>query len=95
MILASWSSQAAIEEQTTVIHVIPTKARKIVSAQLDCAAKSVANGHGEYGRAPNVNPEGLLNFAGILLLAGMTTFPDGQLAYVAIERLSTGAFLPE
>nr|GEW79220.1 RNA-binding protein Lupus La [Tanacetum cinerariifolium] len=28
MILASWPSQPAIEEQTIVIHVIPTKARK-------------------------------------------------------------------
>ncbi|GKC56134.1 hypothetical protein Tco_1083732 [Tanacetum coccineum] len=37
--------------------------------QLDCAAKSVANGHGEYRRAPNVNPEGLLNFAVMSLLA--------------------------
>ncbi|GKE09379.1 SMG7-like protein, partial [Tanacetum coccineum] len=27
------------------------------TAQLDCAAKSVANGHGEYGRAPDVNQE--------------------------------------
>ncbi|GKE00957.1 hypothetical protein Tco_1388940 [Tanacetum coccineum] len=28
-----------------------------------------SNGHGEYGRAPDVNQEGLLNFAGISLLA--------------------------
>ncbi|GKC65629.1 hypothetical protein Tco_1098227, partial [Tanacetum coccineum] len=38
-------------------------------AQLDCTAESVAHGHEEYGHAPNVNPEGLLNFAGISLLA--------------------------
>nr|GEV21416.1 hypothetical protein [Tanacetum cinerariifolium] len=46
-----------------------TSSKRHTPAQLDCAAKSVSNGHGEYRRAPNVNPEGLLNFAGISLLA--------------------------
>nr|GEW48139.1 hypothetical protein [Tanacetum cinerariifolium] len=49
-------------------------AARFDSAQLDCAVKRVANGHGEYRRAPNVNPKDLLNFAGILLLASMDDY---------------------
>ncbi|GJT88028.1 hypothetical protein Tco_1069745 [Tanacetum coccineum] len=38
-------------------------ALKFGSAQLDYAAKSVVSGHGQYGSAPTVNPEGKVSEA--------------------------------
>ncbi|GJS23128.1 hypothetical protein Tco_0451760 [Tanacetum coccineum] len=45
------------------IEVILESRIKFGSAQLDYAAKSVVNGHGQYGCAPTVNPEGKVSEA--------------------------------
>ncbi|GKC70497.1 protein SMG7, partial [Tanacetum coccineum] len=63
------NTQDPHEFQTTGTNLKIIVFHRFDPAQLDCTAESVAHGHGEYGHAPNVNPEGLLNFAGISLLA--------------------------